>query len=94
MLRHLQVACSYALRKTAEDNGEDIGNDVLDADDCLKSLPTKDEAIGLVQELPELLSRGEFRLTKCLLNEREILSHVADRGAPCVSLHLETLPKH
>ena len=93
--------CSYALRKTAEDNRREFSKDVLDTvernfyvDDCFKSLPTKDEAISLVQELPELLSRGGFRLTKWLSNKREVLSHVpAGERAPCVSLQLENLPK-
>ena len=87
--------------KTAEDNREEFSKDVLDTvergfyvDDWLKSLPTKDEAISLVHELPDLLSRGGFRLTKWLSNEREFLSHVPQgERAPCLSLHLENLPK-
>ena len=93
--------CTYALRKTAEDNQREFSKDVLDTvernfyvDDCLKSLPTKDEAISLVQELPELLTCGGFRLTKWLSNKREVLSHVpCGERAPCVSLQLENLPK-
>ena len=61
-----------------EGNQREFSNDVLDTvernfyvDDCLKSLPTKDEVISLVQELPKLLSRGGFRLTKWLSNKRE-----------------------
>ena len=92
--------CSYALKKTAEDNIE-FSKEVIDtvnrnfyADTCLKSSPTKEEAIGLVKELPALLSRGGFRLTKWLSNEREVLSSVPDNErAPCVSLDLEKLPK-
>ena len=92
--------CSYALKKTAEDNIE-FSKEVIDTvnrnfyvDDCLKSSPTKEEAIGLVKELPALLSRGGFRLTKWLSNEREVLSSVPDNErAPCVSLDLEKLPK-
>ncbi len=91
---------SYALKKTAEDNIE-FSKEVIDTvnrnfyvDDCLKSSPTKEEAIGLVKELPALLSRGGFRLTKWLSNEREVLSSVPDNErAPCVSLDLEKLPK-
>ena len=93
--------CSYALKKTAEDNQREFSKQALDTvdrnfyvDDCLKSLPTTEEAIDLVQELPALLSRGGFRLTKWLSNEREVLSHVPDtERAPCVSLNLEKLPK-
>ncbi|XP_028410467.1 uncharacterized protein LOC114533081 [Dendronephthya gigantea] len=93
--------CSYALKKTAEDNALEFSQETVDTinrnfyvDDCLKSLPTKHEAIGLTKELPVLLSRGGFRLTKWLSNEREVLSHVPDNErAPCVSLNLEKLPK-
>ena len=92
--------CSYALKKTSEDNKE-FSKEVIETvnqnfyvDDCLKSLPTKEDAIGLVKELPVLLSRGGFCLTKWLSNEREVLSSVPDNErAPCVSLHLEHLPK-
>ena len=93
--------CSYALKKTAEDNKQDFSKQVIDTvnrdfyvDDCLKSLPMKEEAVNLVEELPVLLSRGGFRLTKWLSNEREVLSHMPDNErAPCVSLQLEHLPK-
>lgn len=93
--------CSYALKKTAEDNQREFSKDVVDTvsrdfyvDDYLRSLPTKEEAVNLVQELPILLSRGGFRLTKWLSNEREVLSLVPDsERAPCVSLQLEELPK-
>jgi hypothetical protein len=63
------------------------------AHDCLKSLPTKQEAVNLVEELP-VLSCGGFRLTKWLSNEREVLSHMPDNErAPCISLQLQHLPK-
>jgi ribonuclease HI len=53
-----------------------------------------EETVNLVKELPELLSRGGFRLTKWLSNEREVLSRVPDsERAPCVSLNLDELPK-
>jgi hypothetical protein len=83
--------CSYALKKTAEVNKQDFSKQVIDTvnrdfyvDDCLKSLPMK-EAVNLVEELPVLLSRGGFRLTKWLSNEREVLSHVPDneRASVC-----------
>ena len=63
-------------------------------DDCLKSLPTKEEAISLVTELPELLSRGGFRLTKWVSNEKEVVSQVPiSERASTVNLDLDQLPK-
>ena len=88
--------CSYVLKQTAKDNDKEFSKQAIDTvernfyvDDCLKSLATKEEAVNLVKELPELLSRGRFRLTKCLSNEREVLSRVPDsERSPCVSLNL------
>ena len=44
--------------------------------DCLKSLEWSDGAIKLVKELCELLSRGEFKLTKWLSNKKEVLETI------------------
>ena len=67
--------CSYALRKTAEGNLGDFSKNTLETvhdnfyvDDCLKSLATKEEAVKLVDELPVLLARGGFPLTKWVSN--------------------------
>ena len=93
--------CSYALKRTASDNQQEFSEEIIATlnrnfyvDDCLKSLPSIEEAVHVVEELPKLLSRGGFRLTKWLSNEREVLTHVPDsEKAPCVSLQLENLPR-
>ena len=94
---------SFALKKTAEDNKTDFYVETIDTvnrnfyvDDCVKSVTTTEEAVRLVEQLPELLSRGGFRLIKWISNHREILSSVAKEDlAPSVknlNLDLEDLP--
>ena len=65
-------------------------------DDCVKSVATTEEAVRLVEQLPELLSRGGFRLTKWISNRRKILSSVAKEDlAPSVkNLNLEPRPRY
>ena len=92
--------CSYALRKTAEDNLGDFSKNTMETvrnnfyvDDCLKSLATKEEAVKLVDELPVLLARGGFRLTKWVSNEKSVMHHVpTSERASTVDLNLERLP--
>ena len=73
-----------ATGKTAEDNKTDFDVKTIDTvnrnfyvDDCVKSVATTDKAVRLVEQLPDLLSRGGFLLTKWISNRREILSSVA-----------------
>ena len=65
-------------------------------DDCVKSVATTEEAVRLVEDLPALLRRGGFRLTKWISNRREVLASVAEKDfAPSVKsldLELEDLP--
>ena len=71
MLVHLFGATSspscanYALKKTAEDNKDCFPPIVCDTvhhnfyvDDCLKSLPSKEEAMQMVQDLASMLQKG------------------------------------
>ena len=60
---------SYALRKTATDNQGEFDIQMIDTlnrnfyvDDCLKSVPSVENALNIVQELPKLLERGGFHL--------------------------------
>ena len=62
---------SFSLKKTAEDNRKYFNAETTDTvnrnfyiDDCLKSVASTDEAVQLVDQLPALLRRGGFRLTK------------------------------
>ena len=45
-------------------------------DDCLKSLPTVHEAIGLVNELKKLTAEGGFNLTKWTSNNPDVIENV------------------
>ena len=78
-------SCSrFSLKKTAEDNRKYFNAETIDTvnrnfyvDDCLKSVASTDEAVQLVDQLPALLIRGGFRLTKWLSNRREVLASVS-----------------
>lgn len=60
---------NYALKKTAEDNKKDFDERTIETvkrnfyvDDCLRSVPEDTEAVRLVGQLRELLSKGAFDL--------------------------------
>lgn len=79
-------ACSnFALRKTAEDNSKHFSEAVVTTvkrnfyvDDCLKSLPSVEEASQHASDLRSLLSRGGFRLTKWISNSRRVLETIPE----------------
>ena len=75
--------CTYALRRTAKDNAEAYSPGAVDTvernfyvDDCLKSLPTVHEAIGLVNKLKKLTAEGGFNLTKWTSNNPDVIENV------------------
>ena len=95
--------CGYALRKTATDNTEDFSRETVDAvrqdfyvDDLLKSFKTTREAVEITKQLQELLTRGGFKLTKFMSNEREVLRAFQPKDrAPTfknLDLKLDSLP--
>jgi hypothetical protein len=47
-------------------------------DDCLKSTATEEEAIFMIHQLRQLLSRGGFKLHKWLSNSQAVLATVQD----------------
>ena len=79
-------ACSnLALRKTAEDNNEHFPEAVVNTvkknfyvDDCLKSLPSVEEASQHASDLRGLLSRGGFTLTKWISNSCRVLETIPE----------------
>ena len=92
---------SFCLKKMASDNQGEFDEETITTvdrnfyvDDCLKSLPTTDKAIRLSGQLRELLSRGRFRLTKWISNDRNVITTVpVTKRAPwVVNLDLEDLP--
>ena len=92
---------SYALRKTATDNQSEFDIQMIDTlnrnfyvDDCLKSVPSVENALNIVQELPKLLERGGFHLTKWISNRWEVMSVIPkeERAPTIVDLDLDKLP--
>ena len=76
---------NFALKKCAQDNAANFHPRTISTidknfyvDDCLKSVASTEEAVNLVKELRELLSRGGFNLTKWISNSREVLRTVPD----------------
>ena len=74
----------FCLRKTALDNTGDFGYQVIDTvlenfyvDDCLKTVSSKAVAVQLRIDLCHLLSRGGFRLTKWLCNDKDCLLYTS-----------------
>ena len=107
MVVHVFGATSYpsctvlCLLKTAEDNQNEFPAGIVCivrrnfyVDDCLKSLKTPQEAKTVVKELIALLSRGGFRLTKWISNDREVLESIpqSERAASVVHLALDEIP--
>ena len=74
---------NFTLRKTAEDNKEDYSAQVVKAvkdnfyvDDMASSKDTVKEGIELVTDLPDMLKKGGFRLTKFISNSPEVMAAV------------------
>ena len=68
---------TYALRPTIRDNpdADTLIKGTVDnafyVNDYLKSVTTKEAAVKIVQETPELLHRGGFNLTKFIVNKSD-----------------------
>ena len=64
--------------------------------DCLKSVPSTEEAIRLREDLSELLMRGGFRLTKWSCNKKEVLETIPTpdiaRSLVDLDLNADVLP--
>ena len=89
---------SFALRRTAEDNKCLFSDETVSTvknnfyvDDCLKSVKTCDQAINLVDELTQLMSKGGFRLTKWLSNKASVIESIpeSERSAKVLDLDLD-----
>ena len=87
---------AYALKRTADDNASLFEDEVVSTvkrnfyvDDCLKSVPTEDDAAKLALDLQSLMKMGGFRLTKWLSNSRKVLCAipVSERAPSVVSLN-------
>ena len=107
MMVHLFGATSspscanFGLRRTAEDNQQEFSEEAVNTikhnfyvDNCLKSVPSENKAIGLANELCQLLSKGGFRLTKWISNSRQVIDSIpmSERAGSVKGLLLDQLP--
>ena len=58
-------------------------------DDLLFSKPNSDDATNLAKQLIELLATGGFRLTKWMLNSREVLTAIPSSEVACNTVDLD-----
>ena len=104
MLVHLFGATSsptcaaFSLRQTAHDYGDcfdpAIANIVYDnfyVDDCLCSVPSVADGKKLVSQLPQLLQKGGFHLTKWISNDVRVLESLSgtERSRSMLRLNFE-----
>ena len=89
------------LLKTADDNEgsfDPVTTDTLRhnfyVDDLLKSVPTSEDAITLMEQLIELCAKGGFNLTKFVSNNRKVWSAIprTKRADPSLDVNLDELP--
>ena len=66
---------SYALRKTAV--VKTVKQNFY-VDDCLKSLPSEEEAVVMVKALSDICLKGGFTLTKWISNRRTVLQTIEE----------------
>lgn len=76
---------NFAMRKHAECSVDEFGEDVVDTvlknfyvDDCLKSLPSSDNAITHARDLSKLMESGGFKLNKWISNDRKVLESIPE----------------
>ncbi|XP_071124293.1 uncharacterized protein [Mytilus edulis] len=86
---------AYALKRTARDYAQLFDKEValtvernFYVDDCLKYVPSEQQAIKLATDLQSMKKMGGFRLTKWLSNRRNILNAIpeSERASSVVSL--------
>ena len=76
--------CSnFALKTTADDNERSLRSAPAEflrrdfyVDDGLKSLPSVEEAIDLVNSVKEMCNRGGFNLHKFTSNSKEVIQRI------------------
>ncbi|KAK3726566.1 hypothetical protein QZH41_001952, partial [Actinostola sp. cb2023] len=91
--------CSnYGLKKIADDYEDEFGSKVADfirndfyVDDGLKSLPTEEQAISMVQKSKQMCARGGLRLHKFTSNSRQVIESIPpeDRAKDLKELDLQ-----
>ena len=93
-------SCLYALRRVADDNAEQFPEAAecvktsFYVDDCVHSVPTKEEAVKLVKQLTHLLGKGGFHLTKWVSSSRTVMATIPaeETVAPLKNFDIDDLP--
>ncbi|KAJ8391888.1 hypothetical protein AAFF_G00083590 [Aldrovandia affinis] len=89
---------NFALQRTADDNTERYDEEITETikrnfyvDDCLKSVPTAEQAIQLTKDLKDACFQGGFVLTKFVSNSREVLASIPEehKGKPVKEMDLD-----
>lgn len=96
--------CSnFALKQTAKDNKQDLGSAAAEmllknfyVDDRLKSVPSTEQAIKLINDVTKMWAKGGFHLHKFVSNEKDVLKSIDESertdGVKELDLDLDSLP--
>ncbi|PFX27057.1 hypothetical protein AWC38_SpisGene8267 [Stylophora pistillata] len=94
-------SANSALLRTADDNGGGFDPITIDTlrhnfyvDDLLKSVPTPESAIALMESLIKLWATGGFNLTKFVSNNRKVWTSIplGKRADPSLDVNRDELP--
>ena len=75
---------NFALKRTGRENKPDFDTQTIKTvrnffvDDCVKSVPSEDTAVKLVNQLHELLARGRFNLAKWLSTSKKVIQVIPE----------------
>ena len=96
---HSSPSCTaFSLQQTAHDCGSEIDPDISNVvnhnfyeDDCLCSVSSVKEDVKIVTQLPQLIKKGWFYLTKCSSNNSSVLQAVSgpERSTRLLNLDLD-----
>lgn len=94
-------SANSVLLRTADDNDGSFDPVTIDTlrhnfyvDDLLKSVPTPESAIALMEQLTKLCAKGGFNLTKFVSNNRKAWAAIplGKRADPSLDFNLDELP--
>ena len=90
---------AWALQRTAADNENEFGKEIARVvyknfyvDDCLFSIPTIELAVRTALRLIQYLRKGNFRLTKFISNDKDVLAAIPAEERTVKNLDLGKLP--
>ena len=90
---------AWALQQTAADNEAAFGEEIREivtknfyVDDSLFSKPSTEQAVHSSLELMRMLRKGNFRLTKFMSNDKDVLAAIPAEERTIKNLDLDKLP--